>query len=479
MFAEVVFAKFHYKGSESSPTWLRPVAELIQASFISKTARAPQAAPVLLASALLQAYPPTFPSLLFEQTPAWTSPVTTTPFLYVLPSMLSVDLHSTFPSLLEQLASSEYPAISRRLAADFSVLSAFLSFLASSMDDQGSSPPLEPDLLLKLRRQFAELSSLTMELLRDRWDAAVSGVAGLHPEARPGPGKCQSGHTPLSLTWDSSDGGVPLDPMILAAVQYLALWLREDENENLRREATGILDVLLGLYAFDCDDARETDEKAGTGTPDFTSPVLVALEGILVSEEGIEAFQRENGWELLSHDLSTILSRLIKPRIPTKAGGEEEEEEGTGIYTETDIQRGIEIVRALFNLIESEWMHPASIRGEWMEIIKPIAALPLPPPTTPHDAINQSILELRISSYQLVASLFDKGQTSLSAKVLKRRYGDDMKRIKDIVVAIVRTDPTTMRDKHGEGKWGQGRKIGEQIEGAKEIIAWFDGLAIF
>ena len=419
--------------------------------------------------------------------PAWTSSTTTTPFLYVLPSLLAVDLHSTFPSLLEQLASPEYPAISRRLAADFSILSAFLGFLASSMDDLGSSPSLEPDLLLKLRKQFAELSSLTMELLRDRWDAAVSGVAGLHPEARPGPEKRQSGNTPLSLTWDSSDGGVALDPMILAAVQYLALWLREDENENLRREAAGTVDVLLGLYTFDCNDTRETDEKASTGAPNFTSPVLVALEGILVSEEGIEAFQRENGWELLSRDLSTILSRLIKPPRPAKAGEEEEE---TGISTRADIQRGIEIVRVLFNLIESEWMHPASIRGEWMEMIKPVAALPLPPKSshtphdashTPHDAIDQLILELQISSYQLIASLFDKGQTSLGAEVLKRRYGDDTKRIKDIVVAIVRNDTATIDSQHGESEWvqGQGREIGEQIEGAKEIIAWFDELAIW
>jgi hypothetical protein len=53
----------------------------------------------------------------------------------------------------------------------------------------------------------------------------------------------------------------------LLQVRALGLWLREDDNQSLRKEAVGIIDVLLSLYV-------------STASDDVRSPIIVALQGI-------------------------------------------------------------------------------------------------------------------------------------------------------------------------------------------------------
>ena len=91
---------------------------------------------------------------------------------------------------------------------------------------------LSPDLLLKLRRDIAETLSLTIEYLRDRYDNAITGVAGLHPSARPSPDTVAPTGSVLSLPWDSTapEHRVTQDPLTLAELRTLSLWLRDDDN---------------------------------------------------------------------------------------------------------------------------------------------------------------------------------------------------------------------------------------------------------
>jgi hypothetical protein len=90
----------------------------------SKPTAAGRAAYTQLAAALLQGYPVTCPELMFKDDAS--SSMDSKPFSYLFVNLLLIDLRSSFPSLLAQLNSTDYPSTSPRLAAAFDVLSSFL-----------------------------------------------------------------------------------------------------------------------------------------------------------------------------------------------------------------------------------------------------------------------------------------------------------------------------------------------------------------
>lgn len=249
--------------------------------------------------------------------------------------MLLVDIRSTLPSLQEKLNSPEYPSSSSRVAESYDVISNFIGYLVQSLDEEGTTSShqtlsFEPSQLLQLRADISETMSLTIEHLRDRYDGSVSGAAGLHLSARK---DSPTSTTPRSIAWESSSTSMSEDPLTLSETRTLALWLREDDNDALRREAAGIVDVLLGLYGSE------------VAKGDVRSAVLTTFEGIFEVPEGIDAFLREDGWESLLKDLQKILS-----------SGEPQEED-----------RGLEIVRALLTVAESDVVGPA--KQEWVKVI--------------------------------------------------------------------------------------------------------------
>jgi len=301
------------------------------------------------------------------------------PFSYLFVNLLLIDLRSSFPSLLGQLNSSDYPSTSKRLAAAFDVLSSFIGHLVRSLDDEGSSSgySLAPDLLLKLRKDIAETISLTIEYLRDRWDASVAGVSGLHPDARTGTAATSQG-TRLTLTWESMKDNVNADPLVLAGIRALAIWIREDENENLRNESAGLMDMFLELY-----------KSMSPSSLDFRYPVLLALEAILSAEESVETFLGQNGWEILVLDLRTIIQHTTDETAPII------------ISTSAEANRGLQIVRVLLAIIDS----PATSlpREDWMKIVTTTAAIKIP-----NNTPSSLVLEFWIAMLQLSAALLAK-----------------------------------------------------------------------
>ena len=260
------------------------------------------------------------------------------PKSYIFVAVLLIDIRATIPSLQEKLHSAEYPDISERIARAYDILSAFIGFLVRSLEgldsdneDEGPnrtfSAPMPVDLLMKLRANISEVMSLTVEHLRDRYDASTAGAAGLDPSART-PSKRSS--NPLPIAWDTSNG-ISKDPLTLSQLRALSLWLSGEESDALRREASGVTDVLLALY-------RDRSDQ------DFRYPVLLSLEGILEIPEGIEAFLREEGWAVLAVDLENIL----------------------GTPGEKDL--GIEIVRVLLAVVEADVTGPA--KEEWMSFVE-------------------------------------------------------------------------------------------------------------
>lgn len=256
----------------------------------------------------------------------------TKPSPYLFITMLLIDIRATIPSLQEVLHSEAYLAISARLAKSYDILSAFIGFLGHVIEEMEGSEhsfpsPIPVDLLLKLRVNISETMALTIEYFRDRYDSSTAGAAGLHPPARATSGA--SPYRPLPIAWDTPQGMLE-DPLTLSQLRALSLWLR-DEESDLRKEAAGIMDVLLALYQND-------DGKY------FRDPVCVALSGIIETPEGIEAFLRERGWEILIKELESILSSEREEHI-----------------------HGEDIVGVLRGVVESDAARPA--KEDWMTFL--------------------------------------------------------------------------------------------------------------
>ncbi|KAI5840085.1 Neurochondrin-domain-containing protein [Morchella snyderi] len=267
---------------------------------------------IVIAAALLHRYPP---ALLFSpaNVTAPADPDAKPPLHHFLQLTL-ITLRASFPSLLESLNTPTYAATSQTLAAAYDITAALLTHLITASDDDddhddSSSTALPPTTLLQLRTDLSETFSLTLEHLRDRWDAAFAGASGLELDLTPGHGEPG---VPLTLTWDhGAPGGLLRDPIIMASVRALALWLREDES--LRVEAGGLMDVWLGLWARGAD--------AGV---DYRVWVVAALEGVLEEEHGRAEFARCGGWRVVFSDLKRIYN---SPGGGGGAGEEEDEDE--------------------------------------------------------------------------------------------------------------------------------------------------------
>lgn len=345
----------------------------------SKPTPAGRAAYTNLSASLLQIYPTEASRLLFSDEVS-----SEKPFFYLLINLVLVDLRSSFPTLLQKLNSPDYESISRRLASAFDVVSAFLGFLVRFLDGEDadgalSSLTMSPDLLLKLRTSISETMSLSIEYLRDRWDASVAGAMGLHPEARTGAARTSSG-SHYTLAWDSKTDMAAQDPLILAAIRALAIWLREDDNATLRKEAAGLSDMMLDLY-----------NSSASARLDFRRAVLVALEGVVMVDKGVAALLENEGWEILTRDMLDVLRA------------------STSISDEVEAARGIEIVRVLLPVVEKE---QTGSRETWMAVITAVAAWNVP------DAEQALIvLEFQIAVLQLVTALLSNTHTGM-----QRRY---------------------------------------------------------
>ncbi|KAK4123620.1 DUF1941-domain-containing protein [Parathielavia appendiculata] len=362
-----------------NPKWLPSLGHFIRNLVASRPNAASRNAFTNLSAALLELYPFQAPQLLFTDK----STTDTAPFSYLLVNLLLVDLRATLPTLLPQLNSPDYPSTSRRLTSAFNTISHFIGYLLRAMDADSDNHGLliSPDHLLKLRKSISETLSLTTEFLRDRWDAAVAGALGLHPDARAAEAVTASGVSHLTLAWNiknaegGSGMGVADDPLALAAVRTLAIWIREDENELLRKEVSGLADMLVDLY--------RSSSAAGT-VFDFRRAVLVAFEGLVAERKGREVVVENGGWEVLAGDLIAILE--ASSSSSSSSGSLEE-----------DAARGVEIVRVLLQIAEAA--RPGS-REAWMDLVTKVAAWYVPEADQP-----SVVLECQVAALQLVTAL--------------------------------------------------------------------------
>lgn len=303
--------------------------------------------------------------------------------------------------LLEQLNNPEYQASSTRIASALDVICIFIGFLVRCLEDESlDTVIMPPDNLLKLRKGISETLSIAIEFLRDRWDAAVSGAMGLHPDARTGKAETVTG-SHRTLGWDSATNPVEDDPLTLAAIRALALWLREDDNDQLRREALGLMDVFMDLY-----------KRPADGGLDFRSPILVGLEGLMAVDEGREGLLKHDGWKLLSQDILETLRT-----------------EPTDLRSE-DTSRGLDATRVLFDVVEQE---RAGTAEEWMNLITAVAAW-----NPPEQDIQQAQGELQAAVLQLSCAVLARASPGL-----RSRYKHSISAIAGVAERLRVTDEAT------------------------------------
>ena len=340
------------------------------------------------------------------------------PETYIFVTVLLIDIRSTIPSLQEKLHSAEYSDLTERLVRAYDIISAFIGFLMESLEamdsdgeDEGASPafsaPMPVDLLMKLRANISEVMSLTIQHLRDRYDSSTAGAAGLHPSART---RNEGSTNPLPIAWETSTG-ISKDPLTLSQLRALSLWLRDEENDALRREASGVTDVCLALY-------QDTSDQ------DFRFPVLLFLEAIIEVPEGVDSFLREEGWAILAADLQTT------PPIPSEHA------------------RGIEIIRVLLAVVESDVTGPA--KEEWMPIVD-LARQSIV------DAPSTTDLDLGIAVCQLAVELLIRAPRGVRNR--KRNAVTEMRKYADALLAKI-----------------DGGESGGVRDGLEEVVQGLDGL---
>ncbi|KAI9827917.1 MAG: hypothetical protein M1819_006860 [Sarea resinae] len=329
------------------PSWLPRLTTEIRSTLQNRPTRANIKSATLLSACLLSTYPASFPRLLFQSTAS--SPATrdsasngpSKPFPYILITLLNIDIRATMPSLLEILASNpaQYQEETRSLAAGYDILTTFIRALVESLDTSDlesgddsddnneeaglsstdAEPALDllpPDILLSLRKEIAETMSVTMEFVRDRWDAlsAVPLSASSATSTTISSSSAAAGPTTPLLTAASSAQSPeqpqppPLqnDILFLSALPALSLWLHEDDNALLRHEAsTNLTEILLYLYG-----GSSSSNNNNSGITGPFGSLTLALSAILESAEGQAAFHAFDGAGVLIEDLTHLINDL-------------------------------------------------------------------------------------------------------------------------------------------------------------------------
>ncbi|KAK8872808.1 DUF1941-domain-containing protein [Apiospora arundinis] len=390
----------------TNPQWLGSLIELIRNLATSRPTAAGREAYTNCTARLLISYSESVPGLLFSN-----KSDSEDPFSYLLISLVIVDLKATLPSLLSKLNTPEYPAISTRLTSALLILSYFISFLLQQMDAELGAESntsnftatfrMPPDLLLKLNRAISEALSVIMEYLRDRWDAAIAGAMGLHPETRYGKSHTAAG-SHLTLAWDQQNESPAADPLLLAALRVLGEWLREDDGEILRNEAISLMDLLVELY--------QTSSGAG-GSIGYRALVLGVLQGVTQTDEGIQSLLEHEGWPTLSKDLLAILNHTSSVASA-----------GIDLH---ESQLGSQIALLLMALVQDQ----NTIPEEWLDFVTGVAAYNVPDATatdTP-DALQR----LWVDVLQLAADLLVKTPPGV-----KRRYEHTAGSVRGIAATV-------------------------------------------
>ncbi|KAI9841020.1 MAG: hypothetical protein M1837_001050 [Sclerophora amabilis] len=417
----------------SSPPWLLPLTFIVQDTILSHPSLNARKATISLSSALLHSYPTTFPSLIFGAQSRNSKSRTGQPFSYFFLNLILIDIRTTFPSLIELLHDPEYSDISRRLAAAFDIVSAFIGFLIQSLDEedednsdddpedrsddrQSPSKLLPPELLLKLRRDISETMSLSIEFLRDRWDIANANSNAFSETATASQKVLPSNSASSQPPPDTNTIPVSEDLLTLAAIRTLALWLREDENPALRKEAANIMDVLLELYAHSSPPASNDPQWNGF---DFTTPILMSLEPIFTTKSGLNNFSSHDGFSILWTDFH----QHYLPYLFTKST--------------SALKSGSIILQNcpyIISLLQSSLSGSGSLTSSQLSLLPTIiSTVSTLPSSSPDEYQDQAVMRLEL--HQLTIQMLKQAPVRE-----RKKYGAQVGHIRDLIAEEVKME---------------------------------------
>lgn len=201
-----------------------------------------------------------------------------------------------------------------------------------SGDNSGSDDlPFSPGLLLRMREDISNTCSLTMEYLRDRFEAweAHKTIHRRGPDSIAATGRFESVH---------KDSGLPNmaeDPLVLQQLLMLSFWIREDDSDTLKTEAaSNMVKVILGLYGM---------------AEELRWPLLMLLGSCDWFPNALKDIRGSSGWRAMVADLDSI----VRSGAPDKQV----------------IEAGIEIIDILGPLAQSAIIHDEDKSG-WIEFAR-------------------------------------------------------------------------------------------------------------
>ncbi|KAI1433383.1 DUF1941-domain-containing protein [Xylaria sp. CBS 124048] len=297
-----------------NPQWLRPLTRLIHEMASSRQTADSRRSYTLCAAALLGAYPEKAPALLFCDDPGSIKPLA-----YLFVKMVQADILPTLHVLIPKSNTVEYPPLSRRIASALDIMTSFVGFLITVADDITTQQSLTPERIIKLHEDLVVMIGDLIEYLGDRWDAFLVGARGIESS-------------------QTSGTSIFEDPVTAAAIRLVATWLRDDDGESLRTQASVLIGLFAEVYAMN---------RTSTDMPELRLPILAALEGILQTSDGQEAFNN-----------SGLLSRCLYPDFCAVLASQDAD------LSSVDYIRGIAIIHVFHILIENDGnprSHPASM----------------------------------------------------------------------------------------------------------------------
>ncbi|KAL8635027.1 MAG: hypothetical protein Q9228_007443, partial [Teloschistes exilis] len=333
------------------PPWLGEMARILRESSIKRKGRD---AATFLVGVLQHKYPMHFPPILFDSDACAIynkkEPISLS---WRFTQLRAVDIRITLTSIKEKVDTPGYQSIKHRLTASYYIIAGFINSRKwrvsrnslERAEDVQTPVPFTDDVVLKIRDEMSNLCQKTMEYLCDRYDDGLAAKSGYSDPT-----------LPSTISDDNKSAWLMShEPHVIASVTLLALWLQQDASARLHDEVADMMDITLKLYE---------------PNPALRVLLIIIVHQSLRATYGMENFALHRGWEILFHDLKSI---VVPDQTPAGGGGKPPPDDATA-------NRGMHLLRLLAEVAKYGLGHHERLKrtrhaGRWNEILELASSL--------------------------------------------------------------------------------------------------------
>ncbi|KAL9583988.1 MAG: hypothetical protein Q9203_004844, partial [Teloschistes exilis] len=327
------------------------MARILRESSIKRKGRD---AATFLVGVLQHKYPMHFPPILFDSDACAIynkkEPISLS---WRFTQLRAVDIRITLTSIKEKVDTPGYQSIKHRLTASYYIIAGFINSRKwrvsrnslERAEDVQTPVPFTDDVVLKIRDEMSNLCQKTMEYLCDRYDDGLAAKSGYSDPT-----------LPSTISDDNKSAWLMShEPHVIASVTLLALWLQQDASARLHDEVADMMDITLKLYE---------------PNPALRVLLIIIVHQSLRATYGMENFALHRGWEILFHDLKSI---VVPDQTPAGGGGEPPPDDATA-------NRGMHLLRLLAEVAKYGLGHHERLKrtrhaGRWNEILELASSL--------------------------------------------------------------------------------------------------------